>query len=113
MLGRYTKLLSPRCTWHAWGMNEEIIESMNQPLPDTPSGRERRKEKGQWQKEWIESVIDRIGHYGTNLSTDCYIMRPKKRYRQKARIDKEGARKEHRVTFGANIVIKNVLPFLA
>lgn len=84
---------------------------MNQPLPDTH--RAGKGERTVAIKEWIESVIDRIGHYGTNLSTDCYIMRPKKRYRQKARIDKEGARKEHRVTFGANIVIKNVLPFLA
>ena len=32
---------------------------------------------------------------------------------KKAKIDKENARKEHRVTCGANIVMKNVLPFLA
>jgi hypothetical protein len=32
---------------------------------------------------------------------------------KKAKIDEEGTRKEHRVTCGANIVIKNVLPFLA
>jgi len=33
--------------------------------------------------------------------------------RKKARIDTEAARKEHRVSCGASIVIKNVLPFLA
>ncbi len=32
---------------------------------------------------------------------------------KKAKIDAEAARKEHRVTCGASIVIKNVLPFLA
>jgi hypothetical protein len=32
---------------------------------------------------------------------------------KKARIDDVSARKDHRVTCGANIVIKNVLPFLA
>ena len=32
---------------------------------------------------------------------------------KKAKIDDEVARKEHRVTCGASIVIKNVLPFLA
>ena len=32
---------------------------------------------------------------------------------KKAKIDVDSARKEHRVTCGANIVIKNVLPFLA
>jgi hypothetical protein len=32
---------------------------------------------------------------------------------KKARSDDEAARKEHRVTCGASIVIKNVLPFLA
>ena len=31
----------------------------------------------------------------------------------KAKIDTEAARKEHRVTCGASMVIKNVLPFLA
>ena len=33
--------------------------------------------------------------------------------KKKAKIDAETARKEHRVTCGASIVIKNVLPFLA
>jgi hypothetical protein len=33
--------------------------------------------------------------------------------RKKAKIDTEAARKENRVTCGASIVIKNVLPFLA
>ena len=32
---------------------------------------------------------------------------------EKAKIDINSARNEHRVTCGANIVIKNVLPFLA
>jgi hypothetical protein len=32
---------------------------------------------------------------------------------KEARSDDEAARKEHRVTCGASIVIKNVLPFLA
>ena len=32
---------------------------------------------------------------------------------KKAKIDAEAAREEHRVTCGASIVIKNVLPFLA
>ena len=33
--------------------------------------------------------------------------------RNLAKIDAEASRKEHRVTCGASIVIKNVLPFLA
>jgi hypothetical protein len=32
---------------------------------------------------------------------------------KKVKIDAETARKEHQITCGANIVIKNVLPFLA
>ena len=32
---------------------------------------------------------------------------------QNAKIDVNSAREEHRVTCGASIVIKNVLPFLA
>jgi hypothetical protein len=108
-------------------MNEEI-ESVNRTLPDAPSG---------WEKtvaiqQWIESVIDRIEHYKTEhrlllmeamtllelalwkaklLDEEGRKCEAEEKMSQKAKVDKEGTRNEHRVS-GANIVIKNVLPFL-
>jgi hypothetical protein len=110
-------------------MNEEI-ESINQTLLHTPSG---------WEKtvaiqQWIRSVLHRMEHYKTEHKVlvkeamtllELALWKTKlhdeegmkceaeEKISQKAKIDKEGARKEHRVTCGANIVIKNVLPFLA
>merc|ERR1719183_2982851 len=81
-------------------------------------------------REWITRVLQRIEHYKTehkvlvkeamallelalwkakllNGTDEKKCIVPKK-----AKIDDEAARKEHRVTCGASIVIKNVLPFL-
>ncbi len=52
-----------------------------------------------WKAKIEENVVD--NNYNLGVMT------------KKAKIDTEAARKEHRVTCGASIVIKNVLPFLA
>jgi hypothetical protein len=84
-------------------------------------------------QEWIESVLRRIEHYkaGHNnllkeATTILELTLWKAKLRQKkeeedsldttkakkAKIDVESARQERRVTCGADIIIKNVLPFL-
>ncbi len=85
-------------------------------------------------QEWIDSVLQRMGYFRTEhqilLNEAMTLLElalwkakllnegdEKKckvdEVRKKARIDTEAARKEHRVTCGASVVIKNVLPFLA
>jgi hypothetical protein len=105
-------------------MREEI-DRINQTLPETPRGIQ----------QWIRSVLDRMEHYKTEHQIvvkeamtllelalwkaklleeeggKCEDEKEKKP--KKAKIDIESARTEHRVTCGANIVIKNVLPFLS
>jgi hypothetical protein len=107
-------------------MNVEI-DRINQVLPNTPS-----REKADAIRLWITSVINRMGHYKAEHNTllkedmtqlelavwkaklDEVVMdhsleaQPAK----KAKIDTESVRKERRIRSGADIIIKNVLPFL-
>jgi hypothetical protein len=108
---------------------QEVIDRINQLLPDTPA-----IEKGEDIQVWIESVHRRMEHYKGEHQTllkeamvllELALWKAKllnegeeKKCKvnvvaKKARSDTEAARKEHRVTCGASIVIKNVLPFLA
>ncbi len=108
---------------------KEEIDGINQTLPETPRG------KADTINRWIRSVLNRMEHYKTEhkvlvkeamallelalwkakLLNEEGMQRKAKEEKtpKKAKIDKESTRKEHRVTCGANIVIKNVLPFLA
>ena len=80
-------------------------------------------------QRWIRSVLDRMEHYKAEhriLLKDAMKLLELTLLKAKLEenrsnievsdIDAESvgeARKEHRVTCGANIVIKNVLPFLS
>eukprot|EP00984_Skeletonema_dohrnii_P009635 scaffold3689_cov107-Skeletonema_dohrnii-CCMP3373.AAC.9 len=103
----------------------EEINRINQVLPTTPA-----YEKSGEIQQWMESVIDKMDHYkaehhryvkeaatllelalwkaklGEKEDT-CAEWRAKK-----AKIDPESARKEKRITCGADVVTKNVFPFL-
>ncbi len=109
---------------------KEEMDRINQTLPDTQSAA-----KGAAINQWIESVLRRMEHYKTEhqllvkeamtllelalwkaklLDEEGRKFEAEEKISQKAKIiDKESARKEYRVICGANIVIKNVLPFLA
>jgi hypothetical protein len=108
---------------------QEEINRINQTLPNV-----RIIEKTQAIQQWMTRVLDRIEHYKTEHQTllkeamtllELALWKAKllnktdeKRcsvdhMTKKAKIDTEAARKEHRVTCGASIVIKNVLPFLS
>ena len=101
------------------------IDRINQVLPNTS-----RREKTEVIKQWIESLVDKMDHCksehyrymkeGITLlelalwkaklgekEDDCEEGKTKK-----SKVDAESARKERRVTCGADMVIKNVLPFL-
>ncbi len=106
------------------------MERINQTLPDT-----RSAEKTTAIRQWIRFVHLRMEYYKTEHRVvlkeamtllelalwkaklldeegrKCKEAEEKKS--KKAKIDVNSARDEHRVTCGANIVIKNVLPFLA
>ncbi len=105
------------------------IDRINQTLPNTGAA-----EKTTAIQQWIERVLDRMEHYKSEHRTllkeamtllELALWKAKllneadekkcnvDEMTKKAKIDTEGARKEHRVTCGASIVIKNVLPFLA
>ncbi len=110
-------------------MNQEI-DRINQDLPHISANR-----KTNAIQLWIRSVIDRIEHFKAehyallkeditqlelaiwNAKLDekegddssSYL---KLQHTKKAKIDVESMRKERRITSGASIVIKNVLPFL-
>ena len=108
----------------------EEIDSINQTLPNI-----RENEKTQAIQRWIARVFGRIEHYKSEhealvkeamtllelalWKTKLLTEADEKKYNvnevtKKAKIGAENAaRREHRVTCGANIVIKNVLPFLA
>ena len=100
-------------------MNNEI-NRINQTLPTTDA----------WHKtediqQWMESVINRLNHYkdehkallkeATTL-LELALWKTKLDVNNEDEVGEEGqtqrARKEIRVTSGASIVIKNVLPFL-
>jgi hypothetical protein len=105
---------------------EEEIDRINQTLPNTHSF-----EKAAAIQQWIERVLSRIEHYKSEhqiLLKEAMALlelalwkakllnetdEKKCNVEKKAKIDTESVRKEHRVTCGASIVIKNVLPFLA
>ena len=101
------------------------INSINQLLPDTDSWMQTRAIK-----DWMDSVMNKMEHYKAEhyiylkeaatllelalwkaklaeREDSCEESEPKK-----VKIDADDARKESRVTCGADTVIKNVLPFL-
>ena len=105
-------------------MNSEI-RHINQVLPNTHAN-----EKTAAIDQWIRTVLRRMEHYKAEHNKllkedttvlelalwkakldekeDCSIEGRAK----KAKIDTAGARNERRITSGANIVIRSVLPFL-
>jgi hypothetical protein len=108
---------------------EAEIDRINQTLPNIQA-----IEKTAAIQEWITRVLVRMEHYKSEHKAlmkkamtllELALWKAKLLYEadekkcnvdevtKKARIDDEAARKEHRVTCGASIVIKNVLPFLA
>ena len=107
-------------------MNQEI-DRINQDLPNSPA-----REKTDAIRLWIESVINRMEHckveHQTLLKEDMTqlelaLWKAKldekeedysnlKMQAKKAKIDVESMRKEKRITSGADIIIKNVSPFL-
>ena len=110
-------------SWRA-EMNDEI-NRINQVLPNT-----RIDEKTEEIQQWMHSVVDKMDHYkdkhyrhvkeGITLlelalwkaKLDEKEDRAVEPRTKKARIDTKDARKERRITSGAFVVIKNVLPFL-
>ncbi len=107
-------------------MNEEI-QRINQILPGTDP-----REKTSEIVEWIQLVIAKIEHYksehrvilkeATTLLElalwkakldDFKVVGPgEKKAARKAKIDVDDAKKEARIISGADIIIKNVLPYL-
>ena len=108
---------------------EDEIDRINQTLPNIRIGKTRTIQ------QWLTRVFSRMEHYKgehqtllkeamtllelalwkakllnqTDVVEKCSVDIMTKN----TKIDNEAARKEHRVTCGASIVIKNVLPFLA
>ena len=110
-------------SWRAEMIAE--INRINQVLPNTPAD-----EKTEEIRQWMESLIDKMDHYkaehvryvkeGISL-LELALWKAKLCERKddfgegktkKVKIDTESARKEKRITCGADTVIKNVLPFL-
>ena len=105
-------------------MTAEIYR-INQVLPNTPAD-----EKTAEIRQWMESLLDKMDHYKAEhqryvkegitlleLAIWKAKLGEKEEYAaegkpKKAKVDAESARKERRVTCGADMVIKNVLPFL-
>jgi hypothetical protein len=107
---------------------EEEIDRINQTLPNI-----RAYEKAGAIREWITRVLGRMEHYQSEhqillkeamtllelaLWKAKLLNEGEKKCKgnvvaKKAKIDAEATRKALRVTCGASIVIKNVLPFLA
>ena len=101
------------------------INRMNQVLPNTPT-----YDKTEEIKQWMDSVIDKMDHYkvehrryikeGISL-LELALWKAKLGEKEessvegmtkKVKVDAQSARSQRRVTCGADIVIKNVLPFL-
>ena len=101
------------------------INRINQVLPNTPAD-----EKTPGIRLWIDSVMDKLDHYkaehcryvkeGVTL-LELAVWKAKLGEKEessvegktkKAKVDAESARKGKRITCGAEMVIKNVLPFL-
>ena len=106
-------------------MNQEI-DRINRELPSTHSVHMTNK-----LRLWIRSVINRISHYKAEHKKllkehmtllELAVWKAKlderddsstlKVQTKRARIDEESSREEKRITSGADIIIKNVLPFL-
>ena len=112
-------------------MNEEI-QRINQILPGTA-----HDEKTDEIVEWIQSVIEKIDHHKAEhlalvkeaaallelalwkaklddfkVEGDKGFVVGEEKAAKKAKIDDEGERKEAHITSGADIIIKNVLPYL-
>ncbi len=106
----------------------DVINGINRYLPNTD-----REHKTAAIRRWMETVIRRIEHYKSEHFTllkefttllELALWKTKldesqdERYlgsdqpAKKAKIDVKAARQEKRITSGASIVIKNVLPFL-
>jgi hypothetical protein len=107
----------------------EEIDQINQTLPITPAFRGVKSlymaihQRTVTIQRWIESVLDRMEHYKTEhqiLLKEAMALLELALWKAKleenrSSIDTESValvRKEHRVTCGAGIVIKNVLPYL-
>jgi hypothetical protein len=104
------------------------INRINHVLPNTHA-----REKTDEIQQWMEGIMDKMHHY---KAAHCMYVREgitllelalwkaklgekededdksAERQTKKAKVDSESARKERRITCGADIVIKNVLPFL-
>ncbi len=112
-------------SWRNEMKNE--IDRINRDLPNTSHGKTSAID------QWMERVIRRIEYYkmehGTLLKEFTTLLelalwkakldesqeersRGSDRPAKKAKIDMKASRQEQRITSGANIVIKNVLPFL-
>ena len=108
---------------------KEEINRINQTLSEIPASEKTRRIG-----EWIVSVLRGMDRYKVDhkvlvkeamtllelalwkaklLNEEGMQCEAEEKMSQKAKIDEKGTRKEHRVTCGADIVIKNVLSFLA
>eukprot|EP00984_Skeletonema_dohrnii_P006845 scaffold2435_cov92-Skeletonema_dohrnii-CCMP3373.AAC.9 len=105
-------------------MNQEI-DRINQVLPSSHAN-----EKTSAIQQWIRTVLRRMAHFRNEhhvLLKDATTLLELALWKakldekgdgsiegrvKKAKIDTAGARNERRITSGANIVIRNVLPFL-
>ena len=109
-------------------MNQEISR-INEVLPNTPANEKTNAIQG-----WIRSVIDRMEHYKVEHNTllkedmtqlELAVWKAKLEEKEesesgslggkvaeKAKINTGIVRKDRRITSGAEIIIRNVLPFL-
>eukprot|EP00984_Skeletonema_dohrnii_P009381 scaffold3598_cov148-Skeletonema_dohrnii-CCMP3373.AAC.5 len=107
-------------------INQEI-DRINQDLLNTP-----HLEKTRIIRAWIRTVIDRMEHYKAEhyrllkedmTQLELAVWKAKldekdddnsnqKVQAKRAKIDVESARKERRIKSGADIIIRNVIPFL-
>eukprot|EP00984_Skeletonema_dohrnii_P005387 scaffold1896_cov86-Skeletonema_dohrnii-CCMP3373.AAC.3 len=101
------------------------INRINQVLPNTPAD-----EKTDEIRQWMDSVINKMDHYKAEhcryvkesvTLLELALWKAKLDEKEdssaegrakKAKIDVDSVRRDRRVTCGADIVIKNVLPFL-
>ena len=101
------------------------INRINQVLPNTPAD-----DKTEEIQQWMESVVDKFEHYKSEHNRyvreglsllELALWKAKLDEKEdnfgegrtkRAKVDTESTRKERRITCGADIVIKNVLPFL-
>ena len=118
-------------SWRAEMIAE--INRINEVLPNTPAygkGGAPADKKTHEIKRWMDSVIDKMDYHrseharhvreGTTL-LELALWKAKLDEKEesseegktkKVQVDSKSARKERRITCGADIVIKNVLPFL-